>query len=131
MPRVSVAFFLVAALGGLAGMIWGSVMGATHDHSLAPAHAHLNLVGWVTLALMGGFYALVPRLAATKLAWANFGLSAFGAAGMPFLLVGVLQGNAATVGPLMPIVEIPVIAGMLCFIASIIRSARTRTAAAT
>lgn len=130
MPKVSVAFFLLAAVGGLCGMIWGVIMGASGDHSLSPAHAHLNLVGWVTLALMGGFYALNPRLAATKLAWSNFGLSGFGAVGMPILLVALLKGNPAQVGPFMPIVEVPVVAGMLCFIASIIRSARSRPAAA-
>ena len=34
-------------------------MGATQATICSdPAHAHLNLLGWVTLSLMGGFYAL-------------------------------------------------------------------------
>ena len=48
-------------------------MGATEDFTLAPAHAHLNLIGWVTMALYGTFYALAPR-APQKLAltfWLN------------------------------------------------------------
>ena len=35
------------------GMIFGSQMAASDDFTFAPAHAHLNLVGWVTMALFG------------------------------------------------------------------------------
>ena len=49
MPRVALAFFTVAPIYGLIGMIWGIVMGATEDHALSPAHAHLNLLGMVLM----------------------------------------------------------------------------------
>jgi hypothetical protein len=61
MPRLSLAFFSAGALCALTGMVWGAVMGSTQDFTLAPAHAHLNLVGWATLALMGTFYAVSAR----------------------------------------------------------------------
>jgi hypothetical protein len=35
---------------------------AAHDHSIMPAHAHLNLLGWVSLFLFGIFYKLIPDL---------------------------------------------------------------------
>ena len=53
-----------AVLFALAGMIWGMVMGATGDHSTFPAHAHLNLLGWVTLFLFGLYYHQHPAIAA-------------------------------------------------------------------
>lgn len=73
MRRLPLAFFSAAALCALGGMIWGAIMGARQDFTLMPAHAHLNLVGWATLALMGGFYALSGR--GGRLGWLNFGLS--------------------------------------------------------
>lgn len=124
MPRVSSAFFTIAALCGLAGMIWGSYMGTTHDHALMPAHAHLNLLGWVTLSIMGGFYAL-PGARPGVLAWVNLVLSALGAIVMAVLLPQVLQSKLD--GRVMMAAEVPAILGMICFLISVISSGR-RTA---
>lgn len=121
MPRVSSAFFLVAALCGLAGMIWGTHMGISGDHGMAPAHAHLNLLGWVTLSIMGGFYAL-PGNTPGVLAWVNFGLSALGAVVMAVLLPRVLASQLD--GHAMMAAEIPAILGMICFLINVISSWR-------
>lgn len=121
MPRVSLAFFTVAALCGLTGMIWGTYMGATQTFTLSPAHAHLNLLGWVTLSIMGGFYVLAGERASSKLAWTNFALSASGAVILTILLSQILLGNTG-IGPMMVIPEVLVIGGMLTFIASIVRT---------
>ena len=43
-------------------MTWGIVMAISRDHSTLPAHAHLNLLGWVSLFLFGIFYRLHPPL---------------------------------------------------------------------
>ena len=51
----------------LAGMIFGIWMAATGDHTLMPAHAHLNLVGGVLMAIFGAFYTLRPMAAAGML----------------------------------------------------------------
>lgn len=117
MPRVSSAFFTVAALCGLAGMVWGSWMGASHDHAMMPAHAHLNLLGWVTLSIMGGFYAL-PGNRPGVLAWVNFVLSALGAVLMAVLLPKVLTQQLH--GRVMMAAEIPAILGMICFLIGVI-----------
>jgi hypothetical protein len=52
----------------LAGMIWGLQMAITDDHSAFPAHAHLNLLGFVALFLFGIFYSLNPTVEASQLA---------------------------------------------------------------
>src|ERR1041385_7117153 len=52
----------------LIGMLAGIAMGITQDFALAPAHAHLNLVGGVLLFLFGLYYRLVPAAGTTLLA---------------------------------------------------------------
>ena len=125
MPRVSSAFFTIAALCGLAGMVWGAWMGSSHDHSMMPAHAHLNLLGWVTLSIMGGFYAL-PGNSPGVLAWVNFTLSALGAILMAVLLPQVLMAKLD--GKIMMAAEIPAILGMICFLINVISSWGRRAA---
>src|SRR5258705_13914807 len=79
MPRISLWFFAVAPIYVLIGMCFGIFMGATENFTLAPAHAHLNLIGWGTMALYGTFYAL-SREATHKLAWTVFCLKNAGIA---------------------------------------------------
>ena len=61
MMRVSVIILLV-------GMLAGIEMGIRQDFTLAPAHAHLNLVGGVLLFLFGLYYRLIPAAGASILA---------------------------------------------------------------
>lgn len=44
----------------LLGMVWGIEMGIRQDFSMAPAHAHFNLVGGVLLFVFGLYYRMVP-----------------------------------------------------------------------
>jgi hypothetical protein len=44
--RIEYFCFVAAALAALGGMGLGLYMGLAHDFTLAPAHAHLNLLGW-------------------------------------------------------------------------------------
>ncbi len=60
--KASVLSFRAAVLMVIAGMIWGIVMGISQDHSTLPAHAHLNLLGWVSLFLFGIYYHLHPAI---------------------------------------------------------------------
>lgn len=61
--------FRAGVLMVLAGMIWGLEMGISGDHSTFPAHAHLNLLGFVGLFLIGFFYRLHPGVEASRLAF--------------------------------------------------------------
>ena len=119
MPRVSLAFFTLAALCGLAGMLWGMHMGMSQDFTMRPAHAHLNLLGWVTLAIMGGFYVLAGDRVSSKLAWLNFALSGAGVLVLTPMLAQLLGGNTA-LGPMMVIPEVLVVGGMLVFIYNVV-----------
>ena len=63
--------YRLAVVLGIIGMAFGIVMGIRQDFTLAPAHAHLNLLGWVGLFLAGLYYQAVPGAAASKLAYAH------------------------------------------------------------
>jgi hypothetical protein len=97
-------------------------MGKSGDHLLAPAHAHLNLLGFVALSIMGGFYALPGAWPAGKLAWGNFVLSTTGALMMGLLLPQVMLGRLP--GSVMMAAELPAILGMLLFGVGILRTWR-------
>jgi hypothetical protein len=60
--------FRTAVVFGLLGMVMGIIMAASHDHSVMPAHAHLNLLGWVSLFLFGIYYRLHSSIEASRLA---------------------------------------------------------------
>ena len=59
---------LMAVIYALLGMVMGETMAASGDHSLMPVHAHINLLGWVSLALFGIVYK-VWNIKTGKLAW--------------------------------------------------------------
>lgn len=75
MKSLAQNFFVFAILFALIGMVWGIQMSATHDHSLSPAHGHLNLIGFVAMAVYGTFYALSPDAARSRLALAHLCLA--------------------------------------------------------
>lgn len=95
-----------AALCALAGMGWGIVMAATQDHTLSPAHGHLNLVGFVSLSISGLYYAVTPSAAQSRLGWLHYGLSVVSVAvlvpGIALAVTG--QGDAlAKVGSVLAV----------------------------
>ena len=55
----------VAVVMIIIGMLLGIAMGISGGHSLYPAHAHLNLVGFVLMFLAGLYYHTVPSAAVT------------------------------------------------------------------
>lgn len=82
--RVSVALLLI-------GMVFGIVMGIRQDFSLAPAHAHLNLVGFVVMFVAGLYYRTVPEAAESLLAKIQATLHVIGAIVFPIGIAVVLR----------------------------------------
>ena len=58
---IAVVYFLVAVVLGVA-------MSAAHDYTLKGVHVHLNLLGWVSMALTGLIYQQFPNAAQSR--WA-------------------------------------------------------------
>ncbi len=116
MPRVSAAFFGFGVLAVLIGMLWGMHMGASEDFTMMPAHAHLNLLGWVTMSLYGTFYALTKDSYSPKLAWTNFVVSAAGVICMiPALAMYLPDPTDQSMIPVMIIGEVLTVSGLLIF----------------
>jgi len=44
----------------VAGLSLGIVMGVSHDFRLSSAHAHILLLGWVTMVISGVVYVILP-----------------------------------------------------------------------
>ncbi|PYB75325.1 hypothetical protein [Rhizobium wuzhouense] len=112
------AYFCIvsAAVYGLAGMAFGMVMAASHDHTLMTAHAHLNLMGWVSMAIYGLYYHSVPAAAETRLAKIHVGVTTLGLwimiPGVAMAVLGMTEGPAIA-GSLLTIL------GMLLFAARV------------
>ncbi len=60
--------FVAGVLCAIIGMAMGLQMAISGEHLQKPAHAHVNLLGWVTLFLYGVYYRLNPEIDPTKLA---------------------------------------------------------------
>ncbi len=75
MKSIASMFFAIGAVFALVGMIWGIQMSASQDHTLSPAHGHLNLLGFAAMSLFGSYYALSPQAAAAGLAKLHHGLA--------------------------------------------------------
>jgi cbb3-type cytochrome oxidase subunit 1 len=96
----------------------GIFMAASNDHALAGAHAHLNLVGWVTMALFGIYYHLTPKAAAAGLARVHLAVATLGVLLMvPGIAIAILydQEGLAIAGSLVTF------ASMLIFLYTVAR----------
>jgi len=65
-------FFATGAIFALIGMAWGIQMSASHDHTLSPAHGHLNLIGFVAMSIFGAYYALTPVAGESRIALIHY-----------------------------------------------------------
>lgn len=60
MPNLAQLYFRTAILFLIAGVCIGIYMSMSQNHAVVGAHAHVNLLGWVTSALFGTYLALNP-----------------------------------------------------------------------
>jgi hypothetical protein len=119
MPRIALWFFAVAPIYVLIGMGFGIYMGASMDFSLAPAHAHLNLIGWVTMAIYGTFYALAKD-ASQRLARITFWLNNVATCVMfPSLAMVIKSGEQSSFVLPLIVSEFLALGAMLCFAISV------------
>ena len=120
MPKISQWFIGSAVIYVIVGMCGGILMGAKQDFTLAPAHAHLNLIGWVSLALMGFYYNANPAKAAGRLALIQFWVSTVGLWIMIPGLVLTLRGEPSG-EPIVIAGSLITLIGMILFATSIFR----------
>lgn len=113
----------VSVLLLLCGMVGGILMGMTQNFALAPAHAHLNLIGGVLLFLYGLYYRVVPAAAELGLARIQAWTHIAGAILFPIGIVIVLtRGPSAEVFPILG--SFIVLAATIMFAIVVFRTAR-------
>jgi hypothetical protein len=124
------SLFRLSVTIGLTGMALGIFMGIRQDFALAPAHAHLNLVGFVTLFLSALYYRAFPHAAASRLAPWQAIISALGAILFPVGIAGVLIDGHDRFEPVVVAGALTVFLGMVLFAIIVYRTAGSGTAVA-
>jgi hypothetical protein len=112
--RLSDICLASAVAAAILGMFLGIVMGISEDFTLSPAHAHLNLLGWVTMALMGLYYRGSPATH-WPVARVQVALALAGFWSMPLGLAAYLANDG-----LAQLAVMAVMAGSLCALAAMV-----------
>ena len=104
-------FIYACIIYSIIGFSWGALMGGlpafraivdnygSHGHRIVLAHTHINLLGWVEMAIFAALYYAVPTVArrpiySVRLVKIHFWMHNFGLIGMVvfFLVAGLLGG---------------------------------------
>jgi hypothetical protein len=86
MRRVDSIYVVIGIFYLVAGMVLGVVMGTRQDFQLAPVHAHLNLVGFVSHSVFGLVHRAWPALRSGVVAAVQFWLFVLGT---PLFVAGI------------------------------------------
>ncbi len=127
MDKLSNWFLRLAVLYLVAGIALGLYMAASHDHGMFPVHAHLNLLGWVSLSLFGLYYRVMPAAAGTRLARAHFWIYVPAHLVQMILLFTLFRGHPEVEPPL-AVASTLVGVGVLCFVGVVWSSTKTSAA---
>ncbi|MGO4350802.1 hypothetical protein AB4Z25_02580 [Rhizobium sp. RAF36] len=114
MPRLAELYFKTAVIFFIIGISIGLKMAISEYHTVIGAHAHCNLLGWVSMALFGGYYALNPKKAERRIAMIQYYVYTLGVAIMVPALYMMLEGNMA-MEPLVAVSSLIVFGGVLLF----------------
>jgi len=109
--KLAIAYLIV-------GIGLGIAMGASENFTLRPVHAHINLLGWATMALAGLIYSVYPKAAESRLATIHFWLHNAALPVMGASLTVLLLGDARAV-PFLVTSEFVAAAGVLVFACNI------------
>ena len=110
-------FLRTAVVYVLAGMVLGIFMALSDDHSQMPTHAHMNLLGWASMALYAVVYRVWPEAGRSPLAPWHFWLANLGTLMVVIGVAGIMAGHEEIFGPLAGVGSILSLIGMLLFAA--------------
>ncbi|MCQ6280703.1 cytochrome-c oxidase [Bacillus sp. EB600] len=77
--KISVVYFVI-------GVLIGMYMSMAEKFTLTSVHVHINLLGWMSLALAGLIYVAFPSAAETTLAKLHFWLHNIG---LPIMMIAL------------------------------------------
>lgn len=118
---MGIRFLKIASVYFFIAVCLGLVMGIIHNFAFTSVHAHLNLLGWVSMAIFGIIYLIYPSSSSTGLAKGHFWLHNIGVPLMQgALFLQILTGNGSfTIGII--IGSILVVVGVLLFTINILK----------
>lgn len=107
-------FVYACVIYSLIGFSWGALMGGLadfrhfvdhrlHGNLIVRAHTHINLLGWVEMAIFAAIYYMIPRLVrrpifSLKLVKVHFWIHNIGLIGMVvFFTVAGIKGGVASI----------------------------------
>lgn len=114
--RYTLWFVYACIIYSLIGFSWGALMGGIadfrhfvdhrmHGNLIVRAHTHINLLGWVEMAIFAAVYYIVPRLVkrpiySLRLVKVHFWIHNLGLLGMVvfFTTAGVMGGMTSLTG---------------------------------
>ncbi|WP_019119088.1 hypothetical protein [Brevibacillus massiliensis] len=114
--KISVVYFVI-------GVLLGMYMSMSQMFTQIGVHAHINLLGWVSLALAGLIYHLFPQAAESRLGVWHFWLHNIG---LPVMMIGLfffMQGHKAMEAAII-IGSIVTIIGIILFAVNVWRNVR-------
>ncbi|HSV79058.1 MAG TPA: hypothetical protein VLK85_07595 [Ramlibacter sp.] len=114
MKSISSLFMRLAVVWFIAGVTLGLVMAASQNHSMAPVHAHINLLGWVTMTLFAAFYRNWPAAAMSPLARWHFWLYV-PAHFVQMVTLAMLYAGMKAVEPVLGAASVVVVLAVVCF----------------
>ena len=85
----------MAVIYFVVGVALGNVMGATHDFTYRSVHAHINLLGWVSMLGVGLMLRIYADQMRSSLARFQFWLHQLAMPVMIVSLAAVVKGNQA------------------------------------
>lgn len=116
-------FMVPGVISVLVGMGWGLYMAGNGDHVMMPAHAHLNLMGFVSFAIFAFYYHMIPGADAGTLPKLHFVLSL---SGLVVVVPGIALSIQERTDALAAVGSIISTLGMICFLAVVLRGAPAR-----
>jgi hypothetical protein len=118
-----VVWIKAAVIYFIMGVGLGIYMGASGDHLLVPVHAHFNLLGWVSLALVGLIYHQFPGAGSHRLANVQFWLHNAGLLVAMVLLVSSLRGHTG-LEPILGVASVVIGTSVLLFAINVFKNIR-------
>lgn len=105
----------IAAVYFVLGVLLGMYMSITHSYDYASVHAHVNLLGWASLALAGVIYVLFPAAGESTAGKVHFWLHNIG---LPVMMIGLalLMSGIESVEPVIAVGGVLVTLGVLAFL---------------
>jgi hypothetical protein len=122
--KASSLSFKLAVVFIVIGIAMGIGMAASQNHAIMPAHAHLNLLGWVSLFLFGIYYERRPALDISRLALFQVGLWSVGTVLLTVAVAALHLGYTAA-DPVAALASLVVLAAILLFGCFVFRPAPT------